>query len=125
MAAAQAIAEFTMGQADELRRAMGKKKPEEMEAKRKQFIEGCGKRNIAAKTAERIFATMEKFAGYGFNRCVLASTMVEDADRGRRPTVGDLFRKRRPISVHAMDADWKLRPRRVVVVVCKGVREVV
>src|SRR5262249_38259513 len=39
-----------------------------MEKKRKQFVEGCGANRIPAKSAERIFATMEKFAGYGFNR---------------------------------------------------------
>src|SRR5437762_845005 len=69
MQAANALAGFSMAQADELRRAMGKKKPEEMEAKRAQFIEGCKKNKIPPAKAEKIFATMEKFAGYGFNRC--------------------------------------------------------
>src|SRR5690348_15545129 len=47
---------------------MGKKNPAEMEAKRAAFIEGCRKHGIAAAKAEKIFQTMEKFAGYGFNR---------------------------------------------------------
>ena len=68
MAAAHALAGFTMSEADELRRAMGKKLHDEMENKRKQFIEGCGKNSITPKIADRIFTTMEKFAGYGFNR---------------------------------------------------------
>jgi DNA polymerase-3 subunit alpha len=68
MQAANALAGFSMAQADELRRAMGKKRPEEMEAKRLAFIEGCRHRKISAAKAEKIFATMEKFAGYGFNR---------------------------------------------------------
>ncbi len=68
MAAANALAGFSMAQADELRRAMGKKKPEEMEAKRVQFVEGCRKKKIAEVKATKIFATMEKFAGYGFNK---------------------------------------------------------
>jgi DNA polymerase-3 subunit alpha len=69
MAAAHDLAGFSMAQADELRRAMGKKILEEMEKKRIQFVEGCEKTSrIPAKTAERIFATMEKFAGYGFNK---------------------------------------------------------
>jgi DNA polymerase-3 subunit alpha len=68
MAAAHELAGFSMAQADELRRAMGKKLPAEMEKKRKQFVDGCAQRGIAGKLAERIFATMEKFAGYGFNR---------------------------------------------------------
>src|SRR5262245_26444067 len=68
MQAANALAGFSMAQADELRRAMGKKIPAEMEAKRQQFIEGCRHRKIAPAKAEKIFATMEKFAGYGFNK---------------------------------------------------------
>ncbi len=68
MQAANVLAGFSMAQADELRRAMGKKRPEEMEAKRQEFIEGCAHRKIPAAKSERIFATMEKFAGYGFNR---------------------------------------------------------
>jgi DNA polymerase III subunit alpha len=69
MAAAHDLAGFSMAQADELRRAMGKKIVEEMEKKRVQFVDGCEKTSkIQPKVAERIFATMEKFAGYGFNK---------------------------------------------------------
>ncbi len=68
MAAANRLAGFTMAQADELRRAMGKKLVDEMEAKRKAFVEGCVHHKISAAKAEKIFATMEKFAGYGFNK---------------------------------------------------------
>ncbi|MCE9627270.1 MAG: DNA polymerase III subunit alpha, partial [Candidatus Eisenbacteria bacterium] len=69
MAAAHDLAGFSMSQADELRRAMGKKNVEEMAKKRLQFIEGCAKTSkISEKTAESIFTTMEKFAGYGFNK---------------------------------------------------------
>jgi DNA polymerase III subunit alpha len=68
MQAAHDLAGFSLAQADELRRAMGKKLPEEMEKKRRQFIEGCAANKIAANKAEKIFQTMEKFAGYGFNK---------------------------------------------------------
>ncbi|HXJ08290.1 MAG TPA: DNA polymerase III subunit alpha, partial [Burkholderiales bacterium] len=69
MAAAHDLAGFSMSQADELRRAMGKKNVEEMAKKREQFIAGCGATSkIPAKVAEKIFTTMEKFAGYGFNK---------------------------------------------------------
>src|SRR5258705_2815946 len=69
MAAANVLAGFSLAQGDELRRAMGKKSAEEMEKKRKQFVEGCRTTHrIPAGKAEKIFATMEKFAGYGFNR---------------------------------------------------------
>jgi DNA polymerase-3 subunit alpha len=69
MAAAHDLAGFSMAQADELRRAMGKKIVEEMARKRAQFIEGCARSSkIAERVADKIFTTMEKFAGYGFNR---------------------------------------------------------
>ena len=68
MQAANVLAGFSMAEADELRRAMGKKRPEEMEAKRKAFIDGCKHRKITSARAEKVFNTMEKFAGYGFNK---------------------------------------------------------
>ncbi|MGH7730583.1 MAG: DNA polymerase III subunit alpha, partial [Candidatus Eiseniibacteriota bacterium] len=68
MQAANALAGFTLAQADELRRAMGKKRPEEMEAKRQEFTEGCRHRKIPAAKAQKIFDTMAKFAGYAFNK---------------------------------------------------------
>jgi len=68
MAAANALAGFSMAQGDLLRRAMGKKLPEEMDAQRKAFVEGCRRNGIAPARAEKIFGTMEKFAGYGFNK---------------------------------------------------------
>ena len=68
MQAANVLAGFSLAQADELRRAMGKKRPEEMEAKRNEFREGCRHRKISPAKAERIFDTMSKFAGYAFNK---------------------------------------------------------
>ena len=63
------LAGFSMGEADMLRRAMGKKKPEELAAQRDKFIEGAARcNNIDRKTATRLFDIMESFAGYGFNK---------------------------------------------------------
>lgn len=68
MQAAQFCAGYTLGGADLLRRAMGKKKPEEMVKQRKIFIEGAAQKDIDEATANHIFDYMEKFAGYGFNK---------------------------------------------------------
>jgi DNA polymerase-3 subunit alpha len=68
MQAAQVVAGYTLGGADMLRRAMGKKKPEEMAEQRSIFVAGAAKNNIDEKKANEIFDTMEKFAGYGFNK---------------------------------------------------------
>lgn len=68
MQIAQVLANYTLGAADMLRRAMGKKKPEEMAKQRAIFTEGATARGVAAETATHIFDLMEKFAGYGFNK---------------------------------------------------------
>jgi DNA polymerase-3 subunit alpha len=68
MQIAQELAGYTLGGADLLRRAMGKKKPEEMAKQREIFVGGATERGVAEKTATHIFDLMEKFAGYGFNK---------------------------------------------------------
>ena len=68
MQIAQVLAGYTLGQADMLRRAMGKKKPEEMAKQRQIFMEGAEKQKVPVDRAEQIFDLMEKFAGYGFNK---------------------------------------------------------
>ena len=68
MQIAQVMAGYTLGGADMLRRAMGKKKPEEMAKQRGGFIEGCANNGIDGDLAGNIFDLVEKFAGYGFNK---------------------------------------------------------
>ncbi len=68
MQIAQVLANYTLGAADMLRRAMGKKKPEEMAKQREIFTEGAVARDVDEETATYIFDLMEKFAGYGFNK---------------------------------------------------------
>ncbi|HWH73655.1 MAG TPA: OB-fold nucleic acid binding domain-containing protein, partial [Methylibium sp.] len=68
MQIARELAGYSLGQADLLRRAMGKKKPEEMAKHRIIFAEGAAKNGIDAGKANEIFDLMEKFAGYGFNK---------------------------------------------------------
>ncbi len=68
MQIAQVLAGYTLGGADLLRRAMGKKKPEEMAKQRSVFTEGAVKRGVPEPQARHIFDLMEKFAGYGFNK---------------------------------------------------------
>ncbi len=68
MQIAQTLAGYTLGGADLLRRAMGKKKPEEMAKQRETFTKGAVKRGVEKRRAVMIFDLMEKFAGYGFNK---------------------------------------------------------
>jgi DNA polymerase-3 subunit alpha len=77
MQAAQALAGYTLGAADILRRAMGKKKVEEMQKQREQFLKGCAEINkIPASKANQIFDLLEKFAGYGFNKSHAAAYAI-------------------------------------------------
>ena len=68
MQVASELAGYSMGEADNLRRAMGKKMPEEMEKERVRFLEGCQINNIPDKKAAGIFDNLAFFAGYGFNK---------------------------------------------------------
>ena len=77
MQAAQVLAGYTLGGADLLRRAMGKKKVEEMAKQRDIFVKGCAKmNNIPAAKANQIFDLLEKFAGYGFNKSHAAAYAI-------------------------------------------------
>jgi len=68
MQIAQELAGYTLGGADMLRRAMGKKKPEEMAKQRQVFKEGANREGVDPELAMKIFDLVEKFAGYGFNK---------------------------------------------------------
>jgi len=77
MQATQLLAGFTLGAADLLRRAMGKKKVEEMAKQREKFVKGCHETNQIPKTkANQIFDLLEKFAGYGFNKSHAAAYAI-------------------------------------------------
>ena len=68
MQIANKLAGYSLGEADLLRRAMGKKKPEEMAQQRERFVRGATERGFPAKKIEKIFDLMAQFAGYGFNK---------------------------------------------------------
>jgi DNA polymerase-3 subunit alpha len=76
MQIAQVLGGYSLGGADLLRRAMSKKKKEEMLKERVKFVAGCKQRGIDEERATRVFATMEKFAEYGFNKSHAAAYAV-------------------------------------------------
>ncbi|MGL4610729.1 MAG: DNA polymerase III subunit alpha, partial [Trueperaceae bacterium] len=90
MQIAQAVAGYSLGQADILRRAMGKKKVSEMEKQRKIFTAGAGNNGIPAGEAEAIFDLLEKFANYGFNKCLVGDTLIPDK-YGNVRTIEELY----------------------------------
>jgi DNA polymerase-3 subunit alpha len=76
MESARVLAGYSMGEADILRRVMGKKKIEEMEEQREIFVKGCKKNSIPEKKANKIFELIEQFAEYGFNKSHSAAYAV-------------------------------------------------
>ncbi|MEM9879170.1 MAG: DNA polymerase III subunit alpha [Pseudomonadota bacterium] len=76
MQIAQTLAGYSLGEADLLRRAMGKKKKAEMDAQRVRFIEGAARNDVGEAEANGIFDTLAKFAGYGFNKSHAAAYAV-------------------------------------------------
>src|SRR3981081_470487 len=102
MQIAQVLGGYSLGRADLLRRAMGKKKADVMAQERSGFVEGGAKNGVETKTANEIFDLMEKFAEYGFNKCLVGSTEIMDSRTGERTTISDLFSNRREFSIHAL-----------------------
>ena len=114
----QAIAGFSLGQADLLRRAMGKKKASEMEKQRANFLKGAEEKGVKAKTAGAIFDEIEPFAGYAFNGCLDAKTTVQKPD-GTRIHISAAFAAQTP-ELMAMWEDGVIRPHKVARIVKTG-----
>ncbi|HYH85096.1 MAG TPA: LAGLIDADG family homing endonuclease, partial [Pyrinomonadaceae bacterium] len=90
MQLAQKLGGYSLGEADLMRRAMGKKNREEMAVHEEKFIAGCVKNKIHKKKAREIFRLMAQFADYGFNRCLTGDSKVVDADTGELVSIKDI-----------------------------------
>src|SRR5262249_20040974 len=88
------------------------------------FIKGAVERGLSEGQAREIFDQIVVFGGYGFNKCVVAETVITDASTGEQTTVGGLFHSRRPFLIHALGADGALTPRPVTGVVWNGSKPV-
>jgi DNA polymerase-3 subunit alpha len=124
MRIAQDMSGYTLGGADLLRRAMGKKKAEEMAKQRDTFVAGAEKNGVEKDTANYIFDLVDKFSGYGFNKCIIGDTIISEANTGEQITVESLFNKPREFTIHALDNTSKLRARPISDVVWNGRKRV-
>ncbi|MDL1912361.1 DNA polymerase III subunit alpha [Chloroflexi bacterium CFX6] len=91
MRAAVEIAGYTPSESDELRKAISKKKKEEIEKHRNKFVTGAVKNGMDRETAEAIYSDWEEFARYGFNKCLPGDVEVLDASTGRLVKIEDLY----------------------------------
>lgn len=125
MQMAQVMAGYSLGAADVLRRAMGKKKKSEMQAQRKRFVDGAGECQISPETANEVFDMMDKFAGYGFNKCIEESTLITHARTGMHVPVRRLHEEGwGNFQVHALTQDGGLVAREVEAVHYNGFKPV-
>ena len=123
MQAAQELAGFTGGQADELRGAMAKKKADAMAKLKPMFIEGCVKNKIDRASAEDIFNRMEDFAKYAFNKCIFAGSTIRLAD-GSKMRLAEAYKKQ-PQEIMSMWPDGEIRPHKVAHIVKTGVKPLI
>lgn len=114
----QAVGGLSLGQADLLRRAMGKKQKSYMDKQKGIFMEGAKERGVSNKSAEKIFADIEPFAGYAFNGCLHSKTYIYLPD-GSRIHISRAF-EIQPTEILSMWEDGVIRPHTVSKIVKTG-----
>ncbi|MEW6287648.1 MAG: DNA polymerase III subunit alpha [Chloroflexota bacterium] len=126
MRAAVELAGYTPSESDELRKAISKKKKEDIEKHRAKFVAGAVKNGIDKETAEAIYSDWEEFARYGFNKCLPGDVEVLDASTGRLVKVDDLYRGAETIkdTLSCDIASLKLKNQAVMRVMDNGVKPV-
>jgi DNA polymerase III alpha subunit/intein/homing endonuclease len=123
MQIAQVLAGYSLGGADLLRRSMGKKNPQEMAKQRSVFTEGAVARGVKENTATYIFDLMEKFAAYGFNRCLVGETLITDSSTGERLSLATIYHKKIK-SIASLQDDWTIGTANIVHVMQNGVKPI-
>ncbi len=105
-------------------KAISKKKLPVIARYREEFIAGAKSSGLSEKKATELFGMIEKFAGYGFNKCLVGDTEIIDADSGQRCAIRQLFESRRQMRIHALNQDGKLARKQVTDVVWNGCKPV-
>lgn len=121
MMIARELAGFTPGQADDLRKAIGKKQHDRMEKLKPMFIKGCEENDVAKEVAEALWADNEAAADYSFNRCAASDTRVILPD-GERIRLSEAYRIQ-PEEIMSMWEDGEIRPHKISKIVRTGRKE--
>jgi len=112
MQIARELAGFSPAEADDLRKAIGKKMRDLMDSMRPKFIEGCVKNSVPKNVAEQLWADNEKAADYSFNKCARGRTTYVHLPDGTRMTLAEAYNKQPP-EIMSMWPDGTIRPHRV------------
>ncbi|MBZ9713888.1 DNA polymerase III subunit alpha [Deinococcus multiflagellatus] len=110
MQIASEVAGFSLGGADLLRRAMGKKDAEEMKRQRQIFVDGAEKNGVPKEEGNKLFDLLDAFANYGFNKCLTGDTRVPVAG-GELRRMEDLYREGRQVELPSVNAAYRLELR--------------
>lgn len=97
------LAGYSWLEADKLRKAMGKKIPEEMEAQREKFISGAIEKGMTEEKAMGLWQLIAPFAGYGFNKCITGDTRIYNPETGEYKCINTLITQNTPPAVAALD----------------------
>lgn len=110
MQIASEVAGFSLGGADLLRRAMGKKDVAEMARQRDLFVEGAKTNNVPKDEANKLFDLLDAFANYGFNKCLTGDTRVPTLG-GELRRIEDLYREGQPVQLPSVTGAYRLELR--------------
>ncbi len=110
MQIASEVAGFSLGGADLLRRAMGKKDAEEMKRQRQIFVDGAKEKGVPKEEGNKLFDLLDAFANYGFNKCLTADTLVPVLG-GALKRIEDLYREGLPVSLPSVNEQYRLEMR--------------
>jgi len=124
MQIAREMAGYTLGGADMLRRAMGKKKPEEMAQQREIFTTGSIKNNIDESLATYVFDLISKFAGYGFNKCLTKDTLIANSETGALKKIVDWYKQPDLNEVISLQKNYSLGKGQVIDIIKNGVKPI-
>ncbi len=110
MQIASEVAGYSLGGADLLRRAMGKKDKAEMERQRAMFVEGAAKKGVGSEEGNKLFDLLDAFANYGFNKCLTGDTLIPVAG-GELRRIEDIYQAGQQVSLASMNHKYRLELR--------------
>ena len=125
MTISQKFAGYSMSDADNLRRIIGKKLPEQMKPERVRFIEGCLSNGYSEDLANKVFNAIEAAASYSFNACLVGETLLSSPDG--EISIDDVIQKldsNEDVYLHAFDAEKGIIVDKCIDVIDAGIQEV-